>query len=222
MESMAVADDSARRRILSLPWQYMPWSCVQAKGAFIANGPSSILLLEMSAEVPKLHDRTVGRVGNLSRVVLPLAVAIGFPAYLLSTNRLIPFANDFHCDPWDYFGMFYLAGQTSMLNPLSRVLSRVPEFLIGNISTALLPGIAADYGNFIVIYVGSVLALYFAVSRTFGPLPAMIAATFLGTNAILVGNLSTTLFSPSILYNVIAILFARRASDCRGLRRTLN
>lgn len=175
----------------------------------------------MSAEVPKLHDRTVGRVGNLSRVVLPLAVAIGFPAYLLSTNRLIPFANDFHCDPWDYFGMFYLAGQTSMLNPLSRVLSRVPEFLIGNISTALLPGIAADYGNFIVIYVGSVLALYFAVSRTFGPLPAMIAATFLGFNAILVGNLSTTLFSPSILYNVIAILFARRASDCRGLRRTL-
>ena len=44
-------------------------------------------------------------------VAVPATIAVVFPLLLLLTNSRIPFANDFHCDPWHYFGFFYIIDQ---------------------------------------------------------------------------------------------------------------
>jgi hypothetical protein len=54
----------------------------------------------------------------------PLVLAITYPSFFLFTNHLILFANDFHCDPWDYIGLFYLVDHPQVLNPETSIPSR--------------------------------------------------------------------------------------------------
>ena len=159
--------------------------------------------------------------GVFSYLIIPILVATVFPAFVLLTNQRIPFANNFHCDPWNYFGLFYLAGEPSVLNAPSREVSRVPEYLFGAIWTRVVPGVAADYANYLLFYVGSTLAAYFACLRLLGPVPAVIAVSFFGLNALVIGNLSTTLFAPSIFYSALAIWLASEARLADLYRRAI-
>src|SRR5262249_11180310 len=155
------------------------------------------------------------------RIVAPLVVAIGFPSLVLLTNPSIPFANDFHCDPWHYFGMFYLIDHQQVFNPASRMLSRIPEVWLGRLATDLAPGAIADYVNFIILYAGTNLALYFAVLRLYDGLRALIATAFFASSAIFIGSIAVTYTGPSVLYNVLGIWLAAEAQRNDGLKRTL-
>ncbi len=159
--------------------------------------------------------------GGFWKFILPLLIAIGFPAFVLITNPLIPFANDFHCDPWHYFGFFYIVDQQNTVDATSRMLSRIPEVWLGRLATDLVPGVIADYLNFILLYSGTNLALYFAALRFFDGPRALIATTFVAFNTILLGSLAVTYTGPSVLYNVIGIWLAAEAQRSDGLKRTL-
>ena len=164
----------------------------------------------------------VGRLGAAFwNWLVPGFVAVVFPGYVLLTNHLIPFANNFHCDPWHYFGFFFLADNLQVFRPSSRMLSRIPEIWIGNFATKIAPGIAADYVNFLILYVGSILALYFTALRFFGRFPALIVAVFFAFNALVIGDLSVTYTGPSILYNSVAIWLAAEAQRSAASRRTI-
>src|SRR5581483_2884584 len=113
--------------------------------------------------------------GGIWKFAVPLFIAIGFPAFVLLTNQLIPFANDFHCDPWHYFGFFYIVDQQNTVDVTSRMLSRIPEVWLGRFATDIAPGVIADYLNFVILYSGTNLALYFAVLRFFDGPRALIA-----------------------------------------------
>jgi len=154
-------------------------------------------------------------------MLVPCALAAVCPAYVLLTNHLVPFANDFHCDPWHYFGMFFLADQPHLLNDTSRMLSRVPEFMLGALITKLSTSIIADYLNFLLLYAGCILALFFAAFRLFGGAPALLATLFFAFNPIVVGNFAVTYTAPSLFYNLLALLLAVEAREGSGARRTL-
>src|SRR5947209_13264067 len=121
------------------------------------------------------------------KIVVPAAIAVVFPAFVLLTNSRIPFANDFHCDPWHYFGFFFILDQQNTVDAASRMLSRIPEVWLGRLATGLAPGVVADYLNFVILYSGTNLALYFAALRFFDGPRALIATAFLAFNTIFIG-----------------------------------
>ncbi len=154
-------------------------------------------------------------------MIVPIVVGIGFPCFVLLTNPRIPFANDFHCDPWHYFGLFYLIDHQQALDSGSRILSRISEIWLGRLATDIAPGAIADYVNFVILYSGANLAIYFAVLRFFDGVRALIATAFFAFNTIFVGTLAVTYTGPSVLYNALGIWLAAEAQRSAGLRRTL-
>jgi hypothetical protein len=154
-------------------------------------------------------------------VIVPALIAAAFPAFVLLTNPRIPFANDFHCDPWHYFGFFYLVDQPQTLDVASRMLSRISEVWLGRLANDLAPGAIADYVNFIILYSGASLALYFAVLRFFDGMRAVIATAFFAFNTIFVGTLAVTYTGPSVLYNMLGIWLAAEAQRNDAIKRTL-
>ena len=153
-----------------------------------------------------------------TEVAIAVAIAGATAIYVLASNHVIPFSNDFHCDPWYYFGLFYLMDHaTTILG--GRQLSRLPLVLPGYATTHLFPAAFADYATFLLLYGGSWLGIYFSLRRLGGAVAALIAATFFGFNPIVLGNLAVTFTSPSMLYVVIAVWLCCRAQLNAGLSR---
>lgn len=140
----------------------------------------------------------------LARLYIPLALSVGIAAFLVLTNHNIPFANGGNCDPWYYFGHFFIADQFHVIRG-TRVMSRLPAVLIGYISTLLFKGVGADYANFLVLLVAATIAVYDAARRLFGALPALIAAVFFATQPLNVGNFSVTYTAPAVTFSAIAV-----------------
>jgi hypothetical protein len=101
------------------------------------------------------------------------------------------------------------------------MLSRIPEIWLGRLATDLAPGALADYLNFIILYSGANLALYFAALRFFDGMRALIATAFFAFNTIFLGALAVTYTGPSVLYNVLGIWLAAEAQRAEGMKRTL-
>jgi hypothetical protein len=163
-----------------------------------------------------------------SRLAPPqsLSFAFGLPAlvgvFLLLTHGMIPFSNDGHCDPWHYFGYFYLDDQFSMMGD-SRTYSRLPMTILGFVLTRLFRSILADYVQFILwiaLVAGSVLCV---AERLFGRLAATVASLFVATSGIVVGVLSVNYTGPALAWSALAIATAllAGASSTGSRRRTL-
>ncbi len=143
----------------------------------------------------------------IENLLLPIALAGAIALFLVLTNKNIPFANGGNCDPWRYFGHFFIGDQLAMLGP-TRAGARLPTILIGYLSTQLFKGVLADYVNFFVLFVSATVAVYLAAKRLFGLLPALVAAIFFATDPLVIGNYSVTYTSPAFTYTMIAIAFA--------------
>jgi hypothetical protein len=152
----------------------------------------------------------------------PLLLAGGIPLtaalFVLATNGMVPFANDGHCDPWHYFGYFYVADRFDMLGA-SRTYSRLPETILGFVLTKLSPSVLADYANYIVLLVLTAGSVFLSANRLYGPFAASVAAIFLATSAIVIGVLSVTYTGPSLAWSTLAMVFAVRAGTARSDRR---
>ena len=145
-------------------------------------------------------------------------LAVVIAAFLLLTNASIPFANGGSCDPWHYFGQYFLAAQPSATLPI-RDLARVPEFLIGYLLERAVHGIAVQYLNFLIFFVSAATAIYFAVKRLFGFVPATVALIFFAAQPLVIGNYSLTYTEASVSYSALAIAFAIFSSaEVRGRR----
>ncbi len=153
------------------------------------------------------------RNGRLTaNLLIPLILTFGIAAFLLVTNRHIPFANAMNCDPWHYFGRFTLQDQIPAMMGQTRAGSRMPGTLPGFIFTHFLSDLRADYAYFLFLFVLAVGAVYFAAKRLFGTWPAIVAAVFFATQPLIVGNYSVTYTSSAVTYSAIALALAVFAS----------
>jgi hypothetical protein len=145
-------------------------------------------------------------------LLIPVGLSFGIAVFLLVTNRRIPFANAGNCDPWHYFGRFFLQDQIPTIMGQTRAGSRMPGTLPGFIFTHFLSGVRADYAYFLFFFVPAVGAVYFAAKRLFGTCPAIVAAVFFATQPLIVGDYSVTYTSSAVTYSAIALALAVFAS----------
>lgn len=149
---------------------------------------------------------------------LPVTLSCGIAVVIFVTNRMVPFSNDGHCDPWHYFGYFYVDNQISMLGD-SRTYSRLPSVIVGFVTTRIFHSISADYANFLILFAGACTALYCGALQLFRQTSAVLATIFFATNAVVIGNFSVTYTGPSLTWSAIAIAFAIAASTAASTRR---
>lgn len=150
----------------------------------------------------------------LERIYAPLCLSVGIATFFVLTNQNIPFANGGNCDPWYYFGHFFIADQFHVISG-TRVMSRLPAVLVGYISSLLFKGVGADYANFLILLVASTAAVYDAARRLFGGRPALITAIFFATQPLNVGNFSVTYTAPAVTFSAIAVDLAVIAATAK-------
>jgi hypothetical protein len=155
----------------------------------------------------------------IENLVIPLTLCTAIAAFFILTNQSIPFANGGNCDPWYFFGRFFLADQVPMLGS-TRTGSRIPAAIIGVVTTRLFRGVTADYANFLILFVSAGAAVYFAAKRLFGVYAAIFATIFFATEPLNIGNFSVTFSAPTVAYSAIAMALAVTASTMTsGIRR---
>ncbi len=141
----------------------------------------------------------------------PGTLAIGLPLILggftILTNGMVPFSNNGHCDPWHYFGYFYLDDQFAMMGQ-SRTYSRLPSTLLGFLLTQTFHSILADYAQYLILLVVVAGTVFYAAWRLFGGLAATVAAAFLATSGIVIGVLSVTYTGPALAWSTLASVAA--------------
>lgn len=144
----------------------------------------------------------------------PLGLSIGIGLFLLATNHHIPFANAGNCDPWHYFGRFFIQDQVPMMGP-TRAGGRMPGTLPGYLLTRIFHGVQADYANFLLWYVAAIVSVYAAARKLFGVTPAVFAALFFATEPLIVGDYSVTYTAPAVTYCALTIAFAIYAANAQ-------
>jgi hypothetical protein len=152
------------------------------------------------------HSRFRGFL-RIRSLAIPVALSSAIAVFLFATNHNIPFANDGNCDPWFYFGRFFIADQAHALGD-TRAGARLPATIIGYICTLIFDGDAADYANFLILFTCSATALYIAAKRLFGTYPAIVATIFFCTEPLIVGNFSVTFSAPAVAYSAVATTLA--------------
>lgn len=152
--------------------------------------------------------------------IVPLGLACAVAAFLCLTNHNIPFANGGSCDPWHFYGRYYLANQPDAL-PYTREISRIPAFILGFVFTHLLHGVAAEYASFAVLFIAAAFAVFIATRALFGQIPGMVALIFFATQPLVVANFSMTYTEAATALTAIAIAGAIVAGTMsRGLRQS--
>jgi uncharacterized membrane protein len=131
---------------------------------------------------------------------------------------MVPFSNDGHCDPWHYFGYFYLDDQFAAIGD-SRTYSRLPSTIVGFGLTKLFHSVVADYLQYLVLLVAIAGSVFLLAQRLFGNFAAGIAALFLATSGIVIGVLSVTYTGPSLAWSTIAMSCALAAGTALNDRR---
>lgn len=139
-------------------------------------------------------------------------------AFVLLTHRMVPFSNDGHCDPWHYFGYFYLDDQFAMMGD-SRTYSRLPLTFVGFVLTRLLRSVSADYAHFLILLVIVAGSVFVGAERLFGRFAATVATFFVTTSGIVIGVLSVTYTGPTLAWDALAIAAAILAADASHARR---
>lgn len=147
----------------------------------------------------------------IRRFWFPFAFACAIGVFLLMTNNVVAFANGGSCDPWYFFGRFFNGDQLATLSQ-SRESSRLPLFMLGYVLNRVFSGIAADYANFLILFVAASAPVYFATRRLFGITAALIAVIFFSTSPQIISNFSVTFSAPAIAASAIAMLLAVAAS----------
>jgi hypothetical protein len=156
------------------------------------------------------------------RLYVPLALSCAIAALFLLTNHSIPFANDGNCDPWAYFGRFFIGDQQPMFGTITRVGSRLPSIIVGYIATRLFHGVAADYVTFLILFVSAAVAVYHAARLLFGQASALFALVFFSTQPLVLSQFAVTYTAPSLTYTCIAFALAVTAAQARpGLKQVL-
>lgn len=149
--------------------------------------------------------------------ILALGISLVLAFFVFLTNGMVPFSNNGHCDPWHYFGYFYLNDHFDTVGA-SRTYSRLPATIIGFALTRLLHSVMADYAHYVVLLVLTVGPVFLMARRLYGILPAVVAAAFLGTSGIVIGVLSVTYTGPSLAWSTLAAFTALGASLAERLR----
>ncbi len=153
----------------------------------------------------------------IKEISVALLILIVFALFLFRTKGLIPFDNDGHCDPWTYYGYFFLGDQHAAIGP-SRVDYRLPTIFLGFFLGKFFHTIKFDYLNFLILYIGSSMGVYLSARLLFRREAAFISMIFFATSGIMIGTLSTTYTGPSILLSILAIAFAIASSVMTSYR----
>lgn len=147
---------------------------------------------------------------RLLLVALPLAavgiiLVLWFPSVAIANNI---------GDQWANVGLFFNYPQALHSFPDIRYVSRVPVVLSGYILTSVLGTglLTASYILFFGYYLATLLFFYFASSRLMSKTVAFFSTIFLATNALIIGNFSTTLADvPATVYTVASLYFVALA-----------
>lgn len=147
----------------------------------------------------------------IREIFIAFLILTVFAFFLFRTKGLIPFDNDGHCDPWTYYGYFFLGDQHATIGP-TRVDFRLPTIFLGFFLGKFFHTSVFDYLNFLILYIVSSIGVYLSARLLFKREAALIGMTFFATSGIVIGTLSTTYTGPSILYSILAISFAIASS----------
>ncbi len=147
---------------------------------------------------------------RLLYVALPLigigvVVVLWFPSVAVVNNVE---------DLWANLGMFFTYPQALHWLPAVRWVSREPVVLPGYILTSTL-GLGVLTVSFVLFfgyYLTTLLFFYFALRRLMSKTVAVFSTIFLATNALIIGNFSTTLAEvPATVYTVASLYFVALA-----------
>jgi hypothetical protein len=138
-----------------------------------------------------------------------LAIFVG-PALLLVFPEL-PFTNSLNCDPWYVYGTYFNLPEYLRWYPDSRQVGRLSATLPGYFLKQTLPGIASDYGLFVLFFTLAAFFLYKTAALLFSPERAAFATLFFALSPIVIGNYSVTFSGPVITYEILALYCAVRA-----------
>jgi hypothetical protein len=152
------------------------------------------------------------------QVVLAIGLPFAAALFVFLTNGMVPFSNDGHCDPWHYFGYFYLDDQFAAVGD-SRTYSRLPTTILGFMLTKLFRSVFADYSQYVLLLVLTVAPVFLVSARLYGTFAACIAALFLSTSGVVIGVLSVTYTGPALAWSTLAMTAALASSFAGSERR---